>query len=137
LGKKDARGEGGYYPVLTREALEPVDSLFEEHDHDHKNSDESGGEDRFEDHSSSGSSSGSRVDGEIDIPLSLHPTPQIPRVEKIDLKREHARSLAYRQLRTRLEQAGLFQAEGWHKGYAGDLARYMILAGLAAGFYFW
>lgn len=122
--------------------MEPVEveadhALFEDHDRDRKDSDEREAEDGVEDHSSSGSSSGYRVDGEIDLPIFLHPPPQIPRVEKIDLKREHARSLAYRQLRTRLEQAGLFQAEGWHKGYAGDLARYMILAGLAAGFYFW
>ena len=76
-------------------------------------------------------------------PLSLEPVQvdsahrlEIPSEHLVDPKQEMQRSLAYRELRERLERAGLFRAEGWHKGYLGDLIRYTLLAGLAAGFYF-
>jgi len=52
------------------------------------------------------------------------------------LKDEQGRSFAYRELRTRIENAGLFKVDNWHKGYIGDLTRYTLLAVVAAGLYF-
>lgn len=54
----------------------------------------------------------------------------------LNLKEEHSRSLAYRQLRSRIRAAGLFEADGWLKGYGGDLRRYVLLGAGAGWFYF-
>jgi delta8-fatty-acid desaturase len=54
----------------------------------------------------------------------------------LDLSLEASRSRAYRDLKSRIEAAGLFSAPGSLMGYGADVARYSILAGLAAWLYF-
>jgi hypothetical protein len=71
--------------------------------------------------------------------VDTQPTPASGSVHSkatTSLKDEQGRSFAYRELRTRIENAGLFKADNWHKGYIGDLTRYTLLAVAAAGLYF-
>lgn len=53
----------------------------------------------------------------------------------LDLALEASRARAYRQLKTRIQAAGLFHAPGTLLGYGPDVARYCILGGLAAWLY--
>jgi hypothetical protein len=54
----------------------------------------------------------------------------------IDLGKEKIRSDGYRQLKERIEKAGLFKADSWHKGYLRDIIRSTALASMAALLYF-
>lgn len=60
-------------------------------------------------------------------PLSLEPDPSL------DLVKERIRSKAYRDLRTKISNAGLFKRPGPLAGYGGDIVRYAILGGAAFG----
>lgn len=54
----------------------------------------------------------------------------------LDLALEGSRARAYRDLKTRIQAAGLFSAPGTLLGYGPDIARYCILGGIAAWLYF-
>jgi delta8-fatty-acid desaturase len=54
----------------------------------------------------------------------------------LDLALEGSRARAYRDLKTRIQAAGLFSAPGTLLGYGPDIARYCILGGVAAWLYF-
>lgn len=54
----------------------------------------------------------------------------------LDLALEASRSRAYRDLKARIEAAGLFTAPGTLLGYGADIVRYCILGALAAWLYF-
>ncbi|GHJ87358.1 hypothetical protein NliqN6_3760 [Naganishia liquefaciens] len=54
----------------------------------------------------------------------------------LDLSLEASHSRAYRDLKSRIESAGLFTAPGTFMGYGADIARYCLLGGLAAWLYF-
>lgn len=68
---------------------------------------------------------------QADTVVTSLPTQDHPEIDK-----EHSRSQAYRELRLRIEKAGLFKADHWHKGYLHDLIRYTIFATLSALLYF-
>jgi delta8-fatty-acid desaturase len=55
----------------------------------------------------------------------------------LDLALEGSRARAYRELKTRIHAAGLFSAPGTLLGYGPDVARYCILASVAAYLYFY
>ena len=55
----------------------------------------------------------------------------------LDLALEASRARAYRELKTRIQAAGLFSAPGTLLGYGPDVARYCILGGIAVWLYFY
>ena len=59
-----------------------------------------------------------------------------PAQPEVDLRTERKRSKAYRTLKARIEQAGLFRPPGPLAGYGEDIARYLILAGASAFLFF-
>lgn len=59
-----------------------------------------------------------------------------PAQPEVDLRTERKRSKAYRTLKARIEQAGLFKPPGPLAGYGEDIARYLILAGGSALLFF-
>lgn len=97
------------------------------------------------------SSTGWRREGPVELATKLktdadkqpstgdaHLTPEMLELgpeHDLDLSLEASRSRAYRDLKSRIEAAGLFSAPGTLMGYGADVARYSILAGLAAWLY--
>ncbi|RXK35071.1 delta8-fatty-acid desaturase [Tremella mesenterica] len=67
--------------------------------------------------------------------IVLSPQQLEPPSSDIDLKRERQRSLAYRQLKLKVKEAGLFDRPGPLVGYGWDIVRYIGLGGGAFGLF--
>ena len=68
--------------------------------------------------------------------VELSPAQLEPPQTELDLKREQFRSKAYRELRGRVEEAGLFTPPGPLAGYGSDIVRYSLLGGTAFYLFF-
>ncbi|GMK56792.1 hypothetical protein CspeluHIS016_0306320 [Cutaneotrichosporon spelunceum] len=65
-------------------------------------------------------------------PAMLEPIP----VPKVDRAREHERSMAYRDLKRKLEDKGYFKRPGLLSGYGSDIVRYLLFGSGAAYLFF-
>ena len=54
----------------------------------------------------------------------------------LDRRKEHARDVAYRELKVKLEAAGMFERPGPLAGYGADIVRYCLLGISAFGLYY-
>ncbi|ORX41222.1 fatty acid desaturase-domain-containing protein [Kockovaella imperatae] len=80
----------------------------------------------------SDSSSNGRKDLAV---LSLQPEQLEPSDSSLDQQKQHLYALAYRDLKSKLEAAGLFDKPGPLYGYGSDIIRYAALGALAIFFY--
>lgn len=76
---------------------------------------------------------GSDIKSTDDAPVVLHPSHLEPPPSSVDRRQEKLRSVAYQDLKCRVEAAGLFKRPGPLAGYGGDLVRYILLATIAFG----
>lgn len=69
-------------------------------------------------------------------PIQLSPAHLEPEPSTVDRRQEQLRSLAYQQLKVKLQQAGMFRRPGPLAGYGSDIARYLLLGAMAFYLFF-
>lgn len=69
-------------------------------------------------------------------PIRLLPEHLEPKSSTVDRQQEQLRSLAYQQLKIKLQKAGMFRRPGPLAGYGSDIIRYLLLGGLAFSLFF-
>lgn len=68
--------------------------------------------------------------------ITLHPAQLEPASSNLDRRTEHLRANAFKGLKLRINEAGLFDCPGPLAGYGSDVLRYTLLGGAAFSLFF-